>query len=525
MKLNQVAPGSLASRRLFLRQMGALGGLGVAAPFAMNLAALGSAAAAGATDYKALVCLFMYGGNDSFNMFLPTDTASWTNYTNLRNQAPESIALLAPGTPASTTGAVGSPQRLGGVLPITPATARTAPGGGTQTFALHPSMTALRTLFNTDKRLAVVANVGPLLQPTTKAQYAQESHAKPAKLFSHNDQQNTWQAFAPEGATQGWGGRLADMMVAQNDKPIFSAISAAGNAVWLSGQTVRQYQMSSAGPVKLGVDSTGRIFGSADVGGAMANVVRKARSGSRFEKDVVDLYGRSIDAELALSTALKPASDPLFGTPPTSGAYNAGTDPKLQFDDPVTGTRRFNGLAAQLQMVARAIEARNAAGVGAGRQVFFVSIGGFDTHDYENTQHATLYSQINQALKYFDDALGALNLRNSVTTFTGSDFGRTFTSNGDGTDHGWGSHHLIMGGAVRGGDVYGQVPVLGAKNKTNNNFDSSPDQVGNGALLPSTSVDQYGATLARWFGLSETQLLDVFPNLKNFGSRNLGFMA
>ena len=116
-------------------------------------------------------------------------------------------------------------------------------------------------------------------------------------------------------------------------------------------------------------------------------------------------------------------------------------------------------------------------------------------------------------------------MRNNVTTFTASDFGRTFTSNGDGTDHGWGSHHFIMGGAVRGGDVYGQIPVLGAKNRTNNNFDSSPDQVGNGALLPTTSVDQYGATLARWFGLSETQLLDVFPNLKNFGSRNLGFMA
>jgi uncharacterized protein (DUF1501 family) len=232
-----------------------------------------------------------------------------------------------------------------------------------------------------------------------------------------------------------------------------------------------------------------------------------------------------MDAELALSTALKPASDRLFGTPPATGAYNAATDPKLAFDDPVNGTRRFNSLAQQFQMVARTLEARQASGIGASRQVFFVSIGGFDTHDAQNTQHAILYSQINQALRYFDDTLGGLGLRNQVTTFTASDFGRTFTSNGDGTDHGWGSHHLVMGGAVRGGDVYGQVPVLGSKNRSNNNFDSSPDQLGNGSLLPTTSVDQFGATLGKWFGLSDTQLLEVFPNLKNFGVRDLGFMA
>jgi uncharacterized protein (DUF1501 family) len=177
-----------------------------------------------------------------------------------------------------------------------------------------------------------------------------------------------------------------------------------------------------------------------------------------------------------------------------------------------------------LQMVARIIEARNTSGIGARRQVFFVSFGGFDTHDNENKAHAKLYSQIDHALKYFDDTLGVLGLHDNVTTFTASDFGRTFTSNGDGTDHGWGSHHLIMGGAVKGGDIYGRVPVLGAKNANNNYFDSSPDQVANGALLPTTSVDQYAATLGKWFGLSDTQLLDVMPNLHNFSTRNLGFM-
>jgi uncharacterized protein (DUF1501 family) len=402
---------------------------------------------------------------------------------------------------------------------------RTAPGGGRQTFALHPVMTSLQELFNTDKRLAVMTNVGPLIRPTTKSQYAQPSHTLPAKLFSHNDQQNTWQAFGPEGATLGWGGRMADLLVSQNTNPLMTAISTSGNAVWLSGQSVHQYQISSSGSIRLGTDTAGKIFSSTDVGSAMVKVVRNARSTNRFEKDLANIYGRSLDAELALSSSLKNADHPFFGTSPASGAYNPSNDPKLQYQDPVSGNLSANRLAQQFQMVARMIEARNTSGLGAKRQVFFVSIGGFDTHDHENTQHATLYAQIDQALKYFDDTLGGLGLRNNVTTFTASDFGRTFTSNGDGTDHGWGSHHLIMGGAVKGGDIYGQVPVLGTKNATNNQFDSSPDQIANGSLLPTTSVDQYAATLGKWFGLSDTQLLDVLPNLKNFNTKNLGFMA
>jgi uncharacterized protein (DUF1501 family) len=505
-----------STRRLFLGQMAALGGLHVAAPFALNLAALGSAAAAGATGYKALVCLFLYGGNDSFNMFLPTDTTSWANYTKLRQQAPESIALKSPGTPTNPSAAVGTPERLGGVLPITPKTVRTAPAGGTQTFALHPVMKNLQALFNTDKRLAVMANVGPLISPTTKAQYLSGNHELPAQLFSHNDQQNTWQAFAPEGATQGWGGRMAELLASQNANPILTSISASGNAVWLSGQSLPQYQISASGAIKLGVDANGRIFGSPDVGAAMQRIVRNARTANRFEKDLASVYTRSIDAEQALSSSLKPASDPLFGAPDA-----------MEYVDPVTGATKVNGLASQLQVVARMIEARSASAIGAARQVFFVSIGGFDTHDYENTQHANLYTQIDHALKYFDDTLGVLGMRDSVTLFTASDFGRTFTSNGDGTDHGWGSHHLMMGGAVKGGDVYGKIPRRGAKNANNNLFDSSPDQLANGVLLPTTSVDQFAATLGKWFGLSDAQLLDILPNLSNFSAsnRNVGFMA
>ena len=490
-----------------------------AAPLALNLAAIGAASAQAAPDYKAVVCLFLFGGNDALNMVLPTDNASWTNYSAVRNQAPDSIALLAPGTTPNTGAGAGSPARLGGVLPIVPANAQG------RTFALHPVMGSLQQLFNADKRLAIVPNIGPLVMPTTKAQYALSSHPKPANLFSHNDQQNTWQALAPEGATRGWGGRMGDLLASMNARPVFTSISAAGNAVWLAGEQVQQYQVSGSGAIRMGSDSGGRIYGSTDVAAAMQRIVSGTRGTHVFERDLAAVHKRAVDAEVALRTALKPASDPLFGTAPGSGNYNPNNDPKLQYDNPLTGGKSFNSLAQQLQIVARMIDASNAAGVQARRQVFFVSMGGFDTHDNQNRNHADLMAKLAHALAYFDSTLGAMGARGNVTTFTASDFGRTFTSNGDGTDHGWGAHHFVLGGAVRGGDLYGAFPTLGAKNTNNNNFDSSPDQLGNGVLLPTTSVEQLGATLGRWFGLSDGQLLDIFPNLANFSQRNLGFMT
>ncbi|MBN8493350.1 MAG: DUF1501 domain-containing protein [Burkholderiales bacterium] len=510
-----------ASRRQFLRHAGALASLlgPTAAPLALNLAAIGAASAQAAPDYKAVVCLFLFGGNDALNMVLPTDSASWTNYSAVRNQAPDSIALLAPGTLPNTGASAGSPARLGGVLPIVPANAQG------RTYALHPVMGSLQQLFNADKRLAIVPNIGPLVMPTTKAQYGQSSHPKPANLFSHNDQQNTWQALAPEGATRGWGGRMGDLLASMNARPVFTSISAAGNAVWLAGDQVQQYQVSGSGAIRMGSDSNGRIYGSADVAAAMQRIVSGTRGTQIFERDLAAVHKRAIDAEVALRTALKPASDALFGTAPGSGNYNPNNDPKLQYDNPLTGGKSFNSLAQQLQVVARMIDASNAAGVQARRQVFFVSMGGFDTHDNQNRNHADLMAKLAHALAYFDSTLGAMGARGNVTTFTASDFGRTFTSNGDGTDHGWGAHHFVLGGAVRGGDLYGAFPTLGAKNANNNNFDSSPDQLGNGVLLPTTSVEQLGATLGRWFGLSDGQLLDIFPNLANFSQRNLGFMT
>lgn len=511
-----------ASRRLFLRHAGALSALaGAGAPLALNLLAAGSAAAQTAPDYKAIVCLFLFGGNDAFNMVLPTDAASWAAYTATRNQAPDPIALLAPGTAPNAGAAAGSPARLGGVLPIAPLNAQG------RTFALHPLMGPLQSMFDTDKRLAILPNIGPLVMPTTKAQYGQSSFPKPKRLFSHNDQQSTWQALAPEGATRGWGGLMADALASMNSRTVFTAVSATGNAVWLSGQSVQQYQVGAAGPIRLGANTSNQVYGSTAVAAALERIAGQSRGSHVFEADLAAVTQRSIDAESTLRTGLRPASDPAFGTAPASGTYNPNNDPKLQYPNPLTGANAFNAVAQQLQVVARMIDAGLAGTTGVRRQVFFVSLGGFDTHDLQNRNQADLMARVAHALRYFDTALGALNARAQVTTFTASDFGRTFTSNGDGTDHGWGAHHFVMGGAVKGGDLYGRFPTLATKNANNSNFDGSPDQLGNGSLLPETAVDQLGATLGAWFGLSGTQILDIFPNLANFdlARRNLGFMA
>lgn len=511
------------SRRHFLQQAGTFTALAgtAGAPIALNLAALGTAAGQSAADYKAIVCLFMLGGNDSFNMVLPTDTASWSAYASTRTQQPDPISLRAAGVAPDTNAAVGTPARLGGVLPILPLNSQG------RSFALHPTMGGLRTMFDTDKRLAILPNIGPLIRPTTKLQYALSTHPKPARLFSHNDQQNTWQALGPEGTTIGWGGRMADLLASNNSAPVFTAISASSNSVWLAGQAVRPYQVGTEGAVSLGVFDNGQVFASNAAGAALHRLAGSTRGSHPMEADVAAVAKRSIDAEVTLRTALRPPGQAPWGTPTTSGGYNASEDPLLRYFNPVAQAMVSSSLARQLQVVARLVDAGMRGATGAKRQVFFVSVGGFDTHDQHNRAHTDLMARINHAMTYFDNTLGSLNARSNVTTFTASDFGRTLTSNGDGTDHGWGGHHLVMGGAVKGGDLYGAFPTLGPKNSNNSNFDSSPDQLANGALLPTTSVDQLGYTLGSWFGLSPGQLKDIFPNVLNFNAsaRNLGFFT
>ena len=471
------------SRRRFLGSMLTLAG-GSAAPFAINLAAMGNAAAEGANDYKAVVCLFLNGGNDHANTVLATDSASWSEYTRIRTTADAgSIALPAVGAPR-------------GVLPIVPASGHAGRG-----FALHPSMAPLKDLFD-QGRAAVVANVGTLVVPTTKLQYQNRAVALPPKLFSHNDQQSMWQSYKPEGASFGWGGRMGDMLAAGNGNATFTCISAAGNAVFLSGREIRQYQISAAGAVPVR-NLSGALFGAP----AAANPLRAIASGERgemFEREHAAVVGRAIASQSVLSGAMLAAGP-------------GGVPNPTPFVNPATGAASVNGLAVQLQTVARIIGGRSA--LGARRQVFYVSLGGFDSHDNQRVQQADLLGRLAHALAYFDGALAALqgaDLRKQVTTFTASDFGRTFTSNGDGTDHGWGAHHFVVGGAVKGRQIYGAFPVTGLKHDLD---------VGSGSLLPTISVDQYGATLAGWFGLSATQIADVFPHIGNFNQRDLGFMA
>ena len=484
------------SRRLFLQQTAKFSALGAAAPLAMNLAALGSASAqtAAGGDYKALVCVFLSGGNDAYNTVLATDPNSWASYNAVRNQAGGAIAL--------------NPEQL---LALSPATAL-ASG---RSLALHPELDGLQRLFNNQRRLAIVSNVGPLLEPMTKDEYLRQAKRAPSRLFSHNDQQSTWQAMAPEGASKGWGARLAEMIASNNNNNLFTSISVAGNAVWASGQTVKQYQLSPGQVPRFGTyrfaDGTDRIFGSAAAGEALQRISSMQRTGQHpFQGDLRDVAKRSIDAERILSSAL-----------PSDNVAPFGPSSQLVYRRP-DGTAELNPLAQQLQMVARTIAARSTLGMR--RQVFFVNLGGFDMHDGQLAKHALLMARLNHALVYFDTAVQALGMGNNVTTFTASDFGRTFTSNGDGTDHGWGSHHFVMGGAVRGGTVVGDLPVYGTKNANSNQFDGSPDQIANGALLPGVSVDQYGAAMGRWFGASSGQLQTIFPNLANF-SGSLSLMS
>jgi uncharacterized protein (DUF1501 family) len=490
-------PHTSVSRREFLRKAailsGSMGAAGV--PLAFNLAAMGNAVAQ-TSGYRAIVCLFLYGGNDSANMVLPTDTASWTAYSTVRSTAPDPIALLAPGTAPNAAAAAASPAALGGVLPIVP-NFTASPENATRSFALHPAMTEAQALFG-QGRLAILANAGPLIAPLTKAEYQANASAKPRppKLFSHNDQQSTWQALAPEGARVGWGGRFGDMVVSGNSNTAFTNISAGGNAVFMSGQSVFQYQVGGGGAVAIG-GLTGNLFGSSAAATNFRSIIT-ADNQHLFAKEHALVVKRSVDAQATFQAAFN-ASTVVAPTP---------------YLRPSTRANATNGLAAQLQTVARIIGAR--AGLGVQRQVFFVSMGGFDTHDNQNRSQADLMAQLSHALAYFDTTINAMGMRDSVTLFTGSDFGRTFTSNGDGTDHGWGAHHFVMGGAaVKGKEIHGRFPTVGLNHS---------DEVGSGTFLPVTSVDQIGAGLGKWFGLSDANVDTVFPNLKNF-QRDLGFIT
>ena len=467
-----------ASRREFLRRASLLSLAGSSAvPFALNLMTVGSAAAQTApSDYKALICLFMQGGNDSHHMVLATDPTAFNAYTAIRKTADaDQIAL------DSTK-----------LLPITLATAQ----GVSATFALHPNLAAVQSLFAA-KRAAIVANVGPLVAPLTKAQWLAHSVPVPRSLFSHNDQVSTWQASAPEGTRTGWAGRMGDLLAAGNAKSTFTCVSLSGSSLLLSGNSVVPFNVGATGSIAVaGLGSS--LYGVTAGSAAYRSIITGARS-HLFEKQIASVTNRSLAGQADLQSGMLPVS----GVPATT-----------QYLNPNSGLMQDNSLATAFQTIARVIGGHTA--LGARRQVFFVNLNSFDTHDGQNTRLADFYARIGHAMAYFDQTMTGLNLANNVTTFTASDFGRTLASNGDGSDHGWGAHHLVFGGAVNGGDMYGTFPPY----VMNGDHD-----VGGGRLLPTVSVEQYAGTLARWFGLSGSEIAAVFPNFGNFGSQPLmGFI-
>ena len=432
-------------------------------PLAMNLLAMGAASAQTATDHKALVCIFLAGGNDQSNTVVPANGAGYASY----QQARPTLAL-----PAS---------QLLGISPV---------GYTGQALGLHPNLTGLKALFD-QQRVAIVANVGPLSVPMTKAQWNNGSPTVqvPAQLTSHSDQQTAWQTAQPNNPSEtGWLGRMGDLTASAFNagSGVSIAMSMAGNNIMQAGDSTIQYQLTTQGAVK--VRALNDLYRSAAGGVAMRQLMSDPRA-TLLENELVKVSARAINTEALVTNAL------------ASSAQAVGSFPST-------------GLGRQLQMVARMIAARSA--LGQRRQIFYVMHGGYDFHDNLLTDHGTKMQELSAAMASFYQATNTLGVANNVTTFTASEFGRALQHNGRGSDHGWGGHHFIMGGAVAGNRLYGQFPTVAL---------GGPEDSGQGRLIPTTSVDEYAATLARWFGVSDSNMGIVMPNIARFANRNLGFMG
>lgn len=475
------------NRRKFLVSTGALG-------FASSVGMLSGltasrSMAANTSGYKALVCVFFFGGMDHADTILPYDL---TSYTQLGTTRDGLFGAYGVGSGTSSRDRANLLQ----LLPID-----NAPLGG-RDFALPQQLGPLHTLFNSGE-LAVVGGVGPLIEPTTRAQIDARSVPLPARLFSHNDQQSTWQALGTEGAVFGWGGRFIDAALASDSAldPRFAAITSGSNSVFLSGRRARPFSVPSGGPRRVAAVSNGSIIG----GNSAFNETRRLL----FEY----LRGNDLGGENLFARDISALQS--RGIISSDDFANAFSSASLNTVFPNTG------LAAQLRAVANTISIRNRLGASSqifpSRQIFFVSIGGFDSHSNQANSLPGLHTQIADAVAAFRNAMIELGTWNDVTLFTASDFGRTLNDNGDGTDHGWAGHHFVAGGSVQGQRVFGNLP---SSDLTSPEYTSS-----RGRLIPTVSVEQYAATLGRWFGLNESELDAALPNLANFNQRDLGFMV
>jgi len=450
-------------RRHFLKNVAAASVLGSGA-VAMNgkLGLMGSALAAssdyaGLTDYKALVCVFLYGGSDSFNMFVPTEEGLYNNYAQSRgslSMARES--LLMPATPSG--------------------------------FGFNPAMGNMMAQYDAGN-LAVVSNVGNLISPVSKAEYLAESNQIPDNLFAHNHQQEQWLKGFSSSPTSlvssGWGGRMADLLRSANtNNTLPPTFSMGGSNYWLPGNVSTPINLNvNTGIETISFMNQGKGRESETRADLLSRILAMPQEGILQEQAALAM-GRGISSADAILAAL--------GTSDTiQASYDASSD-----------------LAKQLRLVARLIAAQQ--NLGMQRQIFFVGLGGWDTHDNQAGRLQGLLSNLDRSLSDFNNALVELNQQDSVTTFTASDFGRTLTVNGDGSDHGWGGHYMVMGGAVDGGKLYGEMPSF---------ITGSDDDAGDkGRVIPSLSINQFGASMGSWLGLSDGDIADVFPDLSNFGS-------
>lgn len=446
------------NRRDFLRTSGA------AAMFAATPGLAYSQIVGGGgsfTDYRALVCVFMFGGNDSFNMLVPSSTAEYNAYAASRQNLAIAQADL---------------------LPIT------TPGQGALTYGLHPSMGGVQGLFEAGNA-ALVANVGPLIAPTTKDQFENGSVALPPQLFSHNDQQDQWTSLRGNVPSKtGWAGRMADLIrTGVAGQQMATNASLFGANLFQSADETVAYVMGTQGPLQFegfSLDPNDILFQQRE---AFQRVV-EAPYDSVYERGYADVQRRAILAADTVSAAIDSA-------PTINAAF-----PQTQLGNQLRTVARLIAVRDQLQME---------------RQIFFVATGGFDSHDDQIANQPGLLSNISDSIAAFHAATLELGVEDSVTTFTQSDFGRTLTTNGDGSDHAWGGNQLVVGGNVAGQQMVGNYPSLQL---------DGPLDVGGGRIIPTTSADQYAATLARWFGIPDIDLDTVAPNLLNFAQRDLGFM-
>ena len=486
----------LRSRRDFIRQAScaAVGTLALKSTI-RDLRLINSAVAANdVSGYKALVCIFLSGGNDANNWIVPTDTATIADYTSIRgNLALPQSSLL----PLYSTGTTPYVDAAG------------------HTYGFHPSCPELRTLFGEDK-LGVLFNVGTLVRPTTRAQYtgSNTKFYQPPQLFSHSDQVTQWQTSIPDAApTTGWGGRVADMLnsTANPSGKISMSVSLNGANTFEIGNLISQYQVSTAGAEVLSGDL---LTGSTNNSRIRAMKEILALSHPNLQRTA---YADVLENSLAVGELLNAkiqATAMSTDSPPGTWVWTTA------FPNTTLGN--------QLKMVARLIQAKGPTAFNMSRQIFFCGAGGYDTHTSQvlvngidqptNSAgaHYVLLNEVSECMFAFQRAMEQLGVANQVTTFTASDFSRTLPTNSQGSDHGWGSHHLIMGAAVKGGQTYGKLPTFAI---------NGPDDTGLGRWIPSTAVDQYSATLAKWFGVDTgTNMASIFPNLSRFPTSDLGFM-